>query len=1071
MGFWSNLDPTYSKGFVGGVVDDGIRAVKKVGYAIDDLAHGDLKGALDNAWDAGWDITNVMTGGLLRGAGDILDSLLPSLPRPDYEDRKVMARNADTPRRVVYGRTRVGGVCRYIESSGGDSNTLHLIVIFAAHSCADIERVYFNGELAFIGTVAQGKYAGKASMIYETGKQTGANAAIVSSTPAGWTSNHKLLGQTYAYFKLTYNNDVYQGVPQIDALVKGKDTIHDPRTGARTWTDNHALVLRDFLLSEYGYSMAVDEMDDATWITGANICDQLVTRGGGQTEKRYTANGAFSIVDSPQKALNELAAAGLSGLQYVQGKVRYVPGTYDAPAVAASFSESDIWSGLQIVPTADTRDRINGVRGTFIDPAQEHEVVDFVPLLVDQYVTQDKQELITDSKFPWANSGTLARRCAKILLERSRYGVRVSCTMSWRVMEYGVGDRIKISIAGLGWTNKIFRIESLELGLNGAEVSLQEDGAAVWSWDENDALAVAVPPALNLPNPLFVGAPTGVTASESLYVANDLKTIRSRITITWNGVTTAQRYEIQGSYAAGAYVALSDFLTAPIYEFDDAELGAWSFRVRAANSLGAVSAWTVLPFTSLGKTAPPANVSQFRGSIRPFGIELLWAPVADLDLDYYEIRVGANWATAQYVQRIQATRWQWEMRPTGAENLLIKAVDTSGNESAVASVAELIIHRPAAVTISPQVIDNNVLLRWTDATTSFSIDSYEVRRGAVYGDALVVGAVRSTFANAFETEAGSYTYWVTAIDVAGNIGTPVSSSVAVDQPHDFTLLANQSIPLDTGTIVNFSIDIQVTEFTADSTEITADSTQRRADSLGSFALIGPANVTETWQEHFEALPGWVKPYQASDTTWTADSTAITADASAQSIQELQIDTGHPLYPQPTPANASYEVVVDMGVVIGLSRVRLSPDVTIVAGAPEVKWFMALSETGSAWDELETIDRVGTNFRYVRLRVEVTSPTGIDLIAVNDAILRLDVKLRTDQGTGVAESSDTGGTVVYFNVPFVDVQSIVLTPQGTTPAIMIYDFVDAPNPVSFKVLAFNTAGNRITQPFSWTVRGV
>ena len=141
MGFWSNLDPTYSKGYAGGVVDDGIRGVKKIGYAIDDLAHGDVKGAWGNVWDAGWDITNVVSGGALRGAGDILDSLLPKMPTLDYEDRKVMARDADTPRRVVYGRTRVGGVCRYIESSGGDSNTLHLFVIFAPHSCADIVRV------------------------------------------------------------------------------------------------------------------------------------------------------------------------------------------------------------------------------------------------------------------------------------------------------------------------------------------------------------------------------------------------------------------------------------------------------------------------------------------------------------------------------------------------------------------------------------------------------------------------------------------------------------------------------------------------------------------------------------------------------------------------------------------------------------------------------------------------------------------------------------------------------------------------------------------------------------------
>lgn len=1045
----------------------GIDGVKEIGYAIDDLAHGDFKGAWDHAVDGAWELYTLQ----FAVAFDPLLALLPDFPTPDYEDRKVMSRNADAPRRVVYGRTRVGGVCRYIESSGDDSNTLHLIVIFAAHSCADIERVYFNGELAFIGTVAQGKFAGKASMIYETGKQTGANASIVAQTPAGWTSNHKLMGQTYAYFKLTYDNEVYRGSPSISAIVKGKDTIYDPRTGTSGWTDNHALVLRDFLLSEYGYSMAAAEMDDATWIAGANICDQLVTKGGGQTEKRYTANGAFSITDSPATALNSIIAAGVCGLQYVQGKVRYVPGVYESPAVAASFSESDLWSGIQIVPTADTKDRINGIRGTYIDPDQDGEVVDFVPIVVDQYIAQDKQELISDSKFPWANSGTLARRCAKIQLERSRYGVRVSCKMSWRIMEYGVGDRIKLSIAGLGWTNKIFRIDSLEFGLEGADVKLQEDGPDVWDWTEADALPVAVPPALNLPNPLFVGAPTGLTVSESLYIGNDLKTVRSRITITWNGNATAQRYEIQGSYMGGAYVALSDFLTAPIYEFDDAEVGAWSFRVRAANSLGAVSEWSTIPFTSLGKTAPPANVSQFRGSIRPFGIELLWSPVPDLDLDYYEIRLGNTWSSATFLQRLQATRWQWETRPNGTENLLIKAFDTSGNESIVASVAELIIRRPNSVTISPQVIDNNVLLRWTDATTSFSIDRYEVRRGAAYDGAQTVGTVRSTFANVFETEAGVYTYWIAAIDVAGNVGDPSSVVVNVDQPPDFTLLANRSIPLDTGTAVNMITDIQVTEFTADSIEITADSMQFRADAMSGLALIGPANTTETWAQHFEALPGWEQFYSADDTSWTADSITVTADNSAQSIQELQIDNGYPLYLQPTPASASYEVVVDTGAVIGLSRVRLAPDVDIVAGAPVLSWFLALSEDGVTYDEQETLDRVGTNFRYVRIRVEIDSASGLDLARINDAILRLDVKLRTDQGTAIAADSDSGGTTVYFNVPFVDVQSIVLTPQGTTPAIMLYDFVDAPNPVSFKALAFDTAGNRITQPFSWTVRGV
>lgn len=1021
------------------IVDSGGDFIRAIG-------RGDVSDALSDIASIGWEVGNLITLGTNNAVIDFIKkSLIPDVPPTDYEDRKVMSRNADAPRRVVYGRTRVGGVCRYIESSGDDSKTLHLIIIFAAHSCSDIERVYFNGELAFIGTVAQGKYSGKASMIYETGKQTGANASIVAQTPAGWTSNHKLLGQTYAYFKLTYDNDVYQGVPDIDALIKGKDTIYDPRTGLSGWTDNQALVSRDFMISEYGYNTELSEIDDSSFIDGANICDQQVTKGGGQTEKRYTANGAFSIIDSPDNVLNSISSAGLSSLQYVQGKVRYIPGVYVAPLADASFSESDIWSGLQILPTADAADRINGVSGTFIDPNQDYEAVDFVPIIVDDYISSDKQELINDSKFPWANSGTLARRCAKILLERSRFGVRLSCTMSWRIMEYGVGDRIKLTVGGLGWSDKVFRIESIEFGINGAEVSLQEDGQDVWDWTEADALTVNAPPALNLPNPLFVSSPTGVTASESLYIANDLKTVRSRITITWDGVTTAQRYEIQGSYNGGSYVSLSDYLSAPIYEFDDAEVGLWSFRVRAANSIGAFSAWTTIGFTSVGKTEPPENVSQFRGSIRPFGIELLWSPVSDLDIDYYEIRIGSSWSSATFLQRLQATRWQWETRPNGTENLLIKAFDTSGNESLSASIAELIIRRPNSVTISPQVIDNNVLLRWTDATTSFSVDRYEVRRGDVYGTAQVVGTVRSTFANVFETEAGLYTYWISAIDVAGNMGDQSSVVVNVDQPPDFTLLFNQSIPLDTGTAINMVSDFSVSEFSADSIEITADSTEYTADATFGVSLVGPANITETWAQHFTSN-SWGTPQD-------------------------QIDSGFPIYIQPTPSSGSYEVVIDFGAVIGLSRVRLAPDVDVIAGNPVLTWFIALSEDGAIYDEEETLDRVGKTFRYVRIRVDISSASGTDLARINDAILRLDVKLRTDQGTAIADAGDTGGTEIFFNVPFADIQSIVLTPNGTSPAIMIYDFVDVPNPVSFKALAFDTAGSRITQPFSWTVRGV
>ena len=84
-----------------------------------------------------------------------------------------------------------------------------------------------------------------------------------------------------------------------------------------------------------------------------------------------------------------------------------------APGLLLHSSEGDFIGGLQIIPTSDAKDRINAIRGTYIDPAQDYEVVDFVPIVIDEYVTQDKQELYEDSKFPWTDSGTAARRLAK----------------------------------------------------------------------------------------------------------------------------------------------------------------------------------------------------------------------------------------------------------------------------------------------------------------------------------------------------------------------------------------------------------------------------------------------------------------------------------------------------------------------------------------------------------------------------------------------------------------------------------------------------------------------------------
>lgn len=1037
------------------------------------VGRGDFAAAGNDLLAIGSEVTNLITGGTLNITYDALKRwAAPDIPEPDYQDRKLTISDADAPRKLVYGTVRTGGVTRYAESSGTNDDTLHLIVIFAAHSCDSITEIYFGDDLAFLGTTAQGKFVGHAEVIIETGKQTAANAAIVASTPAGWTNAHQLLGQTYAYFKLTYDTDAYGPAPRITATVKGKDDIYDPRTTLTGFTDNHALVTRDYITNEYGFRSS--NVSEQSFIDGANTCDELVSSGVGITEKRYTANGTISVINEPQGALENILQAGSASVQYVQGNFIYVAGEFTAPFNPSTnsdfkFSESDIIGGISLSPTGDIEGRVNAARGTFIDPNQDYEIADFVQLLIPSYETQDKEILYADTKFQFVNSSTSARRLSKIMLERSRFGVSVSAKFKFKMLEFSVGDRIALSINLLGWVEKVFRIESMEIGLDGIDCALMEDGEAVWDWQEGDALVVTPPPAVNLPNPNFVSPPQNITASESLYFANDKKTIRSRLVISWDGSIAVQRWELQGSYKGGVFSTLSDYLTTPSFRFDDAQVGEWVFRVRASNGVGATSGFTDFPFTSLGKTAPPENVAGFTGTIRPYTIELSWLPVDDIDVDGYEIRLGADFDSGELLQRLSALRWSWETRPTGTERLFIKAFDTTGNYSSIAVAAEIVIQNPKAVTpLTASVIDNNVLLRWIDATTSFAIDSYEIRRGDELDSSIVIGTVKSTFSTVFETESATYRYWVAGIDVQGNKGVASSIVANVNQPPDFNLLSNQLLNLSLGTTVNLVNEI-VPGITCDDEDITCDSIEVTCDSDDQLALIGPANTTETWDEHFRAIPTFVQPLTVDDDTVTCDSEVITCDDDYQTIGELTTD--FPYYLQPTPSSASHEQTIDFGGEFALSRIQITPDVETIAGNATIIYTLSYSDDDITYVDTVGTDVVGINFRYVKVRADITSASGLDLIRINSIRLRLDVKLRTDQGTGSGLASDPSGTQVVFGVDFVDVQSIVITPKGATPCNFGYDFVDVPNPVGFEAYFWDTSGNRIDREFSFVVRGV
>jgi hypothetical protein len=389
----------------------------------------------------------------------------------------------------------------------------------------------------------------------------------------------------------------------------------------------------------------------------------------------------------------------------------------------------------------------------------------------------------------------------------------------------------------------------------------------------------------------------------------------------------------------------------------------------------------------------------------------------------YEVRYGASFAAGTPVLIGSQTRYETSVNWTGSRTYWVRATDSAGNVSADTQ-SIFTPTAPSTVAVSAQVVDNNVLLSWPASTGTLTIASYLVDKGGV-----AYGTINGRFSAIYETVAGTFTYGVTPIDTAGNQGTRSTVSVVVAQPPDFFLNSSANSTFS-GTLTNALID---------------------APSGG---LICNVDTAESWDTHFTSR-GWASP---------ADQ--IAAGYSAYFVGKT---TGQ------------YKESVNYGGVINSSRVTMTATQYFASGSTMTTTPKLEAGTdGSTWPQ--SFPGVNTalisSFQYVRYTLDFSAAhNGTGLATDTSALLitqplnyRLDVKLKTHQGMVSALAADSGGTSVDITGIFVDVSSISVSALGTTPLYVVYDFTDAPNPTTFKVLVFNSSGTRVNATVSYTLRG-
>lgn len=453
--------------------------------------------------------------------------------------RTQMVRQPITSHRIVYGRTRVSGPIVFIHSrpiSGSEKlDILHVVIVLAAHQSSAIEDIYFNdGAVAFDGSgnATAEPYKQGSTVFANVYKHLGASnqaadEVLVTNSGGKWTSGHRLRGLTYVHAMLRFDEKAYaSGLPNISAVVKGRE-IYDPRDEETAWSDNAALCILDYIMSDFGLGATLDEIDLDSFIAAANICDETVDTLIG-TEKRYTCNGVVDLSGKPNDILEDMLTSCAGFLTYTGGKWRLKVGAYDAPVL--TIEPKHAREPLLLKPHRSRYKLVNTIRGAFVSPLHQWQPTEYPPVTREVYVAQDgDEEAAATLDLPYTQSHTMAQRIAYIALEKNRRQKQILFPANMIGFQVAAGSTIAVNWPRMGLAGLPCQVTNwLMTEELGVDLTLDEDGSDVYSFAVSDLSPLGDAPAVIAPNNASV--PPTLPANLGIEAGNDF------VHISWDRI-------------------------------------------------------------------------------------------------------------------------------------------------------------------------------------------------------------------------------------------------------------------------------------------------------------------------------------------------------------------------------------------------------------------------------------------------------------------------------------------------------------------------------------------------------
>lgn len=318
------------------------------------------------------------------------------------------------------------------------------------------------------------------------------------------------------------------------------------------FSTNPVNVLLDLLRNpRYGKGLANDYFDFTSIQEAAQQCNQVVPYTSSTTGKFSEFDG---VIDTGTSLLNNVKniLASFNGIMPYQagkyfvkihhgGNLADIDAAPNPPPVQMVINEDVLIGGLRIQGESKQR-KINQLRVTYTDPGADYQPNDvFWPpsdsSTYSGYLTEDNSiPLHKQIALPHCTHRERALNMAETLVKASRNKMSIQFSTTTAATNVSVGDLVRVENKNLNF-NGVFRVESMNLSGTGAL------GFVATEHNSNDYVldghaAAAAKPTINLPNPLTVAPPTGVTVtsgtsnnSTSGYVA------QSQMKVTWTAST------------------------------------------------------------------------------------------------------------------------------------------------------------------------------------------------------------------------------------------------------------------------------------------------------------------------------------------------------------------------------------------------------------------------------------------------------------------------------------------------------------------------------------------------------